>query len=85
VKDTGRGIPPEQLARIFEPFEQLEPIHQKHTPGVGMGLTLVKELVGSLGGRVEVQSVVGQGSTFTVVLPPLQPREEPAQETMRSP
>ena len=85
VKDTGRGIPPEQLARIFEPFEHLEPIHQKHTPGVGMGLTLVKELVGSLGGRVEVQSVVGQGSTFTVVLPPLPPREEPAQETMRSP
>ncbi len=85
VKDTGRGIPSEQLARIFEPFEQLEPMRHKHTPGVGLGLTLVKEMVGSLGGRVEVQSVVGEGSTFTVVLPPLLPREEAAQETMNSP
>jgi signal transduction histidine kinase len=88
VRDTGRGIPPEQLARIFEPFEQLEPMAHKHTPGVGLGLTLVKELVGALGGRVEVQSVVGQGSTFSVVLPPLQAQEAPgvpAQDTMKLP
>jgi signal transduction histidine kinase len=85
VKDTGRGIPPEQLARIFEPFEHLEPLTHKHTPGVGLGLTLVKELVSSLGGRVEVQSVVGEGSTFTVVLPSLQASEAPAQDTMKLP
>ncbi len=73
VKDTGPGIAPELQARIFEPFEQAEPIAKKHTPGVGLGLALVRQLVGSLGGRVELQSTLGQGSTFTVVLPP--PRE----------
>lgn len=73
VKDTGPGIAPELQARIFEPFEQAEPIAKKHTPGVGLGLALVRQLVAILGGRVELQSAVGQGSTFTVVLPP--PRE----------
>jgi signal transduction histidine kinase len=73
VEDTGPGISPELQARIFEPFEQAEPIAKKHTPGVGLGLALVRQLVGILGGRVELQSTLGQGSTFTVVLPP--PRE----------
>jgi signal transduction histidine kinase len=71
VRDTGPGIPPEQQAMIFEPFEHLEPLQRKHTPGVGLGLTVVKELVQSLGGRIEVASQVGRGSTFTVVLPSL--------------
>jgi signal transduction histidine kinase len=70
VRDTGPGIPPERQAIIFEPFEQLEPIRQKHTPGVGLGLSLVKEMAGALGGHVELTSQVGAGSTFSVVLPP---------------
>jgi signal transduction histidine kinase len=69
VRDTGPGIAPEVHARIFEPFEQLEPIRHKHTPGVGLGLALVREMVSALGGRIHVDSQVGQGSTFTVVLP----------------
>jgi len=69
VEDTGPGIAPELRARIFEPFEQNEPIEKKHTPGVGLGLALVRQLVGILGGRVELQSTLGQGSTFSVVLP----------------
>ena len=70
VIDTGRGIPAGNQARIFEPFEQLEPTRQKHTPGVGLGLALVRAMTTALGGRVELTSIPGHGSTFTVVLPP---------------
>ncbi len=70
VQDSGPGIPCEQRARIFEPFEQLEPLRTKHTPGVGLGLALAREMVTALGGRIELESEVGVGSTFTVVLPP---------------
>jgi signal transduction histidine kinase len=69
VKDSGLGIPSDRHATIFEPFEQLEPIVQKHTPGVGLGLALVKEMVAALGGRVTLESCEGVGTTFTVVLP----------------
>jgi signal transduction histidine kinase len=71
VRDSGRGIAPADLARIFEPFEQLETLARKHTPGVGLGLTLVRELVRALGGTVSVESTPGAGSAFTVSLPPL--------------
>jgi signal transduction histidine kinase len=69
VRDTGRGIAPEHQARIFEPFEQLEELARKHTPGMGLGLALVREMVASLGGTIGLESRVGEGSTFTVVLP----------------
>jgi PAS domain S-box-containing protein len=74
VSDTGRGIPAAQQARIFEPFEQLEPSRQKHTPGVGLGLALVRAMADALGGRIELVSEPGVGSTFTVVLPQMTPR-----------
>jgi signal transduction histidine kinase len=73
VRDTGRGIAPVDQARIFEPFEQLEAIARKHTPGVGLGLALVREMVSTLGGRIAVASQVGEGSTFTVTLPSRRP------------
>ena len=69
VIDTGPGIPPEKQATIFEPFTQLESLRHKHTPGVGLGLTLVREMVKALGGQVMVSSRSGEGSTFSVVLP----------------
>jgi signal transduction histidine kinase len=69
VTDTGRGIPPEARELIFEAFTQLEPIERKHLPGVGLGLALVKQLTAALGVRVELSSVVGTGTTFTVVFP----------------
>jgi len=69
VTDTGRGIAREDQARIFEPFEQLEAIARKHTPGIGLGLALVREMVGALGGRISLESRPGAGSTFTVALP----------------
>jgi signal transduction histidine kinase/PleD family two-component response regulator len=71
VADTGRGIPPEDIARIFVAFEQLERIRHKHTPGVGLGLALVKRLAEVLGGTVEVSSQLGVGSRFTVSMPEL--------------
>jgi len=69
VKDTGAGIAPENRVRVFEPFEQVEPVRNKHLPGIGLGLALVKEMTVSLGGRVLLESELGAGSTFTVILP----------------
>ncbi len=69
VSDTGPGIAPEEQVRIFEPFEHIEPTRHKHTPGVGLGLALVRELAGALGGRVDLSSEPGCGSVFTVCLP----------------
>jgi signal transduction histidine kinase len=69
VRDTGPGISPDQQSVIFEPFEHVEPVDRKHTPGLGLGLAVVRELVQSLGGQIGLVSQVGRGSTFTVVLP----------------
>jgi hypothetical protein len=69
VCDTGRGIDPLDNQRIFEPFEHGERIENKSTPGVGLGLAVVRDLVAALGGRVTLTSEQGIGSTFTVTLP----------------
>lgn len=69
VTDTGLGIAPEDQGRIFEPFEQGQAVRHKSTPGVGLGLALVKEIAATLGARIELQSAPGKGSTFTLVLP----------------
>jgi signal transduction histidine kinase len=70
VRDTGHGIPKEKQAVIFEPFEQLEPIYSKSEPGVGLGLSIVRAVVHALGGHAEVASTLGEGSTFTLTVPP---------------
>jgi signal transduction histidine kinase len=69
VKDTGRGIAADNHERIFEPFEQLEDVHRKSSPGLGLGLALVKELTRMLGAQLSVVSEPGQGSTFAITLP----------------
>jgi signal transduction histidine kinase len=69
IRDTGIGIAEADFPRIFEPFEQLEPLRRKTIPGVGLGLSLVRQIVDALGGTIEVQSVVGNGSMFRVTLP----------------
>lgn len=69
ARDTGRGIAVEDQARVFEPFELLETLAREHTPGVGLGLALVREMVATLGGTIALESTVGEGSTFTVKLP----------------
>ena len=63
MQDTGSGIPPEPLATIFEPLSTTK------SGGTGLGLYIVQEIVAAHGGQVMVESVVGQGTTFTVTLP----------------
>jgi signal transduction histidine kinase len=79
VHDTGPGIPVEERARIFEPFAHVESADNKHTPGVGLGLALVREVMTALHGNVELQSEVGAGSTFTVILSAPAGAEPPGQ------
>jgi signal transduction histidine kinase len=69
VKDTGIGISPADLPRLFREFEQLESGPERHYQGSGLGLSLTKKLVDLMGGTVSVRSALQKGSTFTVVLP----------------
>jgi signal transduction histidine kinase len=69
VSDTGRGIPEERQRDIFDPFVQLEAIDEKHAPGAGLGLAVVRQVATALGARVTVSSRLGEGSSFTLVLP----------------
>ena len=72
VVDTGIGIKPEDIARLFKPFSQLDSSLSRQYNGTGLGLSLVKNLTELHGGRVEVESTLGVGSRFTVILPWLQ-------------
>jgi signal transduction histidine kinase len=69
VIDTGIGIAEQDLPRLFQDFEQIESGPAKKYAGTGLGLALVKKLAERQGGRVEVESKVGQGSRFSAVLP----------------
>lgn len=68
VADTGVGIRPEHLSRIFDQFHQIDSSTTRQYSGLGMGLYVVRRLAALLGATVEVESVPGQGSTFTVTL-----------------
>lgn len=68
VRDTGEGIPPEELPRVFEPFYQGDKALSR-TGGAGVGLSIVKALVEAHGGRVWAQSTPGGGSTFSFTVP----------------
>ncbi|HYV01854.1 MAG TPA: GAF domain-containing sensor histidine kinase [Actinomycetota bacterium] len=81
VTDQGAGIPPEHLATIFERFRQLDQPDGHRPGGVGLGLHLSARVVEALGGRIRVDSVVGQGSTFALWLPkePMNPDDQSRQ------
>jgi signal transduction histidine kinase len=74
INDTGCGIPPENLKRIFDPFFTAKPIGQ----GTGLGLSLAYGIIQRHHGRIEAESKLGEGSTFRVWLPLRQPASVPA-------
>jgi two-component system sensor histidine kinase/response regulator len=69
VRDTGVGIADEDTAVIFEEFRQLPSVRGAKHPGAGLGLAISSQLAELLGGTIEIESTLGEGSTFTLVLP----------------
>ena len=69
VRDTGVGIPPEHLPRIFERFYRVDRPRTRQAGGTGLGLAICKWVAEAHGGRIEVESLVDRGSTFSVYLP----------------
>lgn len=69
VRDPGVGIPPEEHERIFERFYRIERVGDHLFGGLGLGLAIAKHIVQQHGGRISVESALGEGSTFTVELP----------------
>lgn len=78
VRDTGIGIPADRIDKIFEPFSQADGSITRRYGGTGLGTTIVRQLVGLMGGRIDVRSTLGEGSEFKVTLP-LSPGEKPSE------
>lgn len=73
VSDTGIGIAPEDQERLFEPFVQVDAGSRRRFGGTGLGLALSRHFMERMGGQISVDSVVGEGSTFTLTLPRVMP------------
>lgn len=69
INDPGVGLPMDQVEDVFKPFTRIETTAGHLFGGVGLGLPIAKQVVESHGGHIEVESEVGKGSTFTIVLP----------------
>ena len=69
ISDTGRGIPADRLQSIFDPFVQVEDAFTRTASGAGLGLSISRDLARAMGGDLTVESELGKGSTFSVVLP----------------
>jgi two-component system heavy metal sensor histidine kinase CusS len=69
VSDTGCGISPEHLPRIFDRLYRVDAAHSQHPNGAGLGLAIVKSIMALHGGSVEVQSEVNEGTSFTLIFP----------------
>ncbi len=83
VRDTGIGIPPEDLSKIFEEFYRADNAKAMVQRGTGVGLSIVKRIVESYGGKVWVESEQGKGSKFSFLLPKLRPGSGHAQPAVR--
>jgi len=69
VKDTGIGIPKEEIPKLFQRFYQIDSSYTRETKGSGLGLALCKEIVQGMGGKIWLESKAGRGSTFSFTLP----------------
>lgn len=69
VRDFGQGIPKEEKERIFERFYRMDKARSRNTGGTGLGLAIAKSIIHSHGGTISVDSRLGEGSTFQVMLP----------------
>lgn len=69
VQDTGIGIPEEELPHIFERFYRVDKARSREKGGTGLGLAIVQDWLHTLGGEIQVESVLGQGTAFTVIVP----------------
>ena len=69
VRDTGSGIPPEKLPKIFDPFFSTKKADEQGQGGTGLGLALCREVIEAHKGRIRVESTLGKGTTFTLKLP----------------
>lgn len=83
VTDQGIGIPPEELPRLFQRFTRTAAAQASQVSGLGLGLYIAKTLVEAHGGRIEVTSTAGRGSTFTVTLPMRRPEDQLAEQPAR--
>jgi signal transduction histidine kinase/ActR/RegA family two-component response regulator len=84
VRDTGIGIPPDRLERIFDPFAQADASMSRRFGGSGLGTTISRQLVELMGGRIWAESAAGRGSTFHVRLP-LEPSRARGERTTEAP
>jgi signal transduction histidine kinase len=80
VRDTGSGMPSDAAKYIFEPFKQVDSSITRKHKGTGLGLSITKHLVDRLGGSIQVDTMLGKGTTFTVSLP-ITKTHEPAVPT----
>ena len=69
VKDTGIGMAPEQIDRVFEEFTQAKSSTAKDYGGTGLGLPISKRMTEMMGGKIEVESKEGEGTTFVITVP----------------
>jgi len=69
VRDTGTGIPPDKLTAIFDPFVQVDSSSKKNVQGIGLGLSIVRQLVELMKGHIEVESRQGEGTTVRIEIP----------------
>jgi len=81
LRDTGIGMDAEQLSRIFDPFEQAETQTTRKYGGTGLGLSIVRRLVALMQGEIQVESRPGEGSSFSVTLPLIEPNRPPPAAT----